>query len=738
MTNEQPSVAELLDLLGQSQRLLDEATLIERGKRRRLVSKGLEEALAGCSGAAREGYQQATEHLARTRDVIGQVQQGVSRFAHIAQADEGSAAILDCLKQSVSELQVRHDETRNEVEEKYRHLTTFNLTLFGRTMSGKSTLMEILTRGEGKSIGNGAQRTTRDVRKYEWQGLTVTDVPGIAAFAGEVDEETAHEAASQADLVLFLITDDAPQAAEAEHLARLRQQGRHVLGICNVKEALNSDLAISRFIRDHHKLFDAGRMGELSSQFDAMADQYTPGRELKLVHTHLQAQFLAGRPENSAAPWRDQLDKASRFWEVEDHILDHIAAHGIFLRQRSFLDSAAATDLDATEAMLEGASLFEQLHRRLTDRVSELRSWRESFSRDAIRQFDRLIQETIGSLRGQIPAFAEEHCEDKELPEKWNRRLQSANIEQNIREMQEQLAEECQQYFKTLIEEVQEEIRLVEINAPRVSIETGPILDTRKMWNWGVAGASAGLGVLTAGLWWAGVALGLTPVGWALMGTAAVLGLAGLFSRLFGSRDKKRREAIAKITPELRKNLEDIEKQVRAAANKWLNEFTGQYLNKVAEQFNSLTSAYGQAATISRETAWRQRDALLDLNRQTIELALQHLGHPDAIPNIVRAARIPGQGQALMTAGAFRLPGAAVEALESLFNESVVQVSDQLNTQQIIETLTAGHDHGEPIRIDDTSRTALMYFDPNDVEGSVRIRLAGQLTGYHISNLTGE
>ena len=50
-----------------------------------------------------------------------------------------------------------------------------------------------------------------------------------------VTDQIAHNAATDADLVLFMITDDDPQASEAEHLARLRIMGRTVLGVRNVK-----------------------------------------------------------------------------------------------------------------------------------------------------------------------------------------------------------------------------------------------------------------------------------------------------------------------------------------------------------------------------------------------------------------------------------------------------------------------------------------------------------------------
>ena len=91
-------------------------------------------------------------------------------------------------------------------ESNRQRMGTFNITLIGRTMSGKSTLMEILANGEGKSIGKGAQRTTQDVREYHWNGMKVTAVPGVAAFGRNVDEDVAYGAANQADLTLFLIT----------------------------------------------------------------------------------------------------------------------------------------------------------------------------------------------------------------------------------------------------------------------------------------------------------------------------------------------------------------------------------------------------------------------------------------------------------------------------------------------------------------------------------------------------
>lgn len=205
----------------------------------------LEHALSDCRGAALDGYRIASTHLdglkADIDAVSADLKQNLSREGkRQATTSEVSVQLRKQLQQAASELDRLPGESRAALKEKHANLRKFSIALFGRTMAGKSTLMEILTNGSGSSIGKGAQRTTRDVRSYEWNGLTITDVPGIAAFEGREDEELAFKAAAQADLVLFLITDDAPQDEEARCLARVRALGKPILGVLNVKEALHN------------------------------------------------------------------------------------------------------------------------------------------------------------------------------------------------------------------------------------------------------------------------------------------------------------------------------------------------------------------------------------------------------------------------------------------------------------------------------------------------------------------
>ena len=644
-------------------------------------------ALQQCAAAAETGYQKAIAHVTALGAMADQIEAQANRLADAARSDDDAefkkqiAEIVQTLKDECSRL--RHD-----VDDRRKNLSTFNITLFGRTMTGKSTLMEILTRGNGSSIGKGAQRTTRDVRAYGWKGLTVTDVPGVAAYGGEEDARAAHQAANQADLVLFLISDDAPQKAEAEHLAQLRRSGKQVLGIHNVKSNISNDKWRALFLRDPAKTFDAAKVRAILKQFDEIVRHHIPGHAIEVVNTHLRARYLAGLPQNAGEPWRDNLEHASRFRDVENRILREVTVNGPFLRINSFLNSASTANLQAWESARQSAVLCDQAQGRLKVRMDELRSWQTGFIRRANQRIDQLVQETVGSLRDQIPVFAEQYCEDRSLSDHWNTRVQNTDIDQKCQAVQKQLADECQDYFKQLVVDMQQELTLLENQFSGVSMETGSIANTRRRWNWGVnltsGGLIAGLSTLAALNIW-------NPGGWVLAGILGVVGLVGvvgtLMGRLFGNRDQKRREAIANITPELQRNLDGIERQIRDAMSGWLDDFTKQCVNGVEVQFSQLVQSQAGMADLMSDIASQQRETLLAVNRDTAVAALQHLGEFDAAQSVDRVARIPGQALVLTLTGDSNLSADAGSKLGYLLQEQVVCAPDRMSAPAAKYTL---------------------------------------------------
>ena len=177
--------------------------------KKRNESTDLQSVLAQSKKAAENGYKQAAMYLLDVEDSIEEADRIIRDCKnemvnyHITDV-ELINNIQDQLMRIRNEFYSEFRNTERDLDVKRQQLDSFSITLFGRTMAGKSTLMEILTHGSGASIGKGGQRTTRDVRSYSWKGMAVTDVPGIDAFEGADDDEIAEKAVNYADLVLFL------------------------------------------------------------------------------------------------------------------------------------------------------------------------------------------------------------------------------------------------------------------------------------------------------------------------------------------------------------------------------------------------------------------------------------------------------------------------------------------------------------------------------------------------------
>lgn len=271
-----------------------------------------------------------------------------------------------------------------------KNLSGFSITLFGRTMAGKSTLMEILTHGDGKSIGKGTQRTTRDVRRYEWNGLEITDVPGVCAFGGQRDEALAFEAAKSADLILFLITDDAPQAAEAECFSRVLSLGKPVICIMNVKVAVSEQDDLELALWDIEDRFDRSRLDAIREEFLAYAGK--TGQEwdnIPFVYVHLQSAFLAERTADRKSALA--LFDASNMKELKRQVIKEISEKGGFFRIRTFTDAAAVPALRSEEELLRLYDAECRLEKSLSDRKKELGEWKDKFLRDGCSRIDSAI-----------------------------------------------------------------------------------------------------------------------------------------------------------------------------------------------------------------------------------------------------------------------------------------------------------------------------------------------------------
>lgn len=726
-----PELTEIIALLRDSGLLLREGTLIERRKRWRRLDSGVEQALSECASATEEGRNTADKYLFQTRAALQKAKDSIEKATKsrgLARYADQDASLIKQLQNQVEEANEQLDKIEDIVDRKSNDPSHYNITLFGRTGAGKSTLMEILTNGEGKTIGKGAQRTTVDVRTYEWKGMKITDVPGIAAFNGEEDAETAHKAAKEADLIIFLITDDAPQQAEAEHLARLRMTGRPIIGVCNVKSSLRRKAEQRLFVRDSHKTFDHQRLDEIGRQFEEISAQYNPGQELPFIYTHLLARFTANRTQDQELA--EQLKEESRFWEVEDAIAEKIAEKGAYLRTRSYTDLATEAALEAYELMLQHAFLMKQVHKQVGARVKELEEWRDAFRRRTEAKLQELISRTTGRLRRRITPFAETNWKDeKNFTQLWNAEIQAVGIEEQLRDTLKEVHTEMSTHLREIEAALNVELNLLSrLNTTFFGSDTGS--SNHRRW---IRWTSTAIGAVSAVV---GTALMFIP-GAQLLGAALGIGggiinlIGSLIGRLSKSEEERRQEAVSKFREKALPDIDRIERETRRIYRTTFNEKIDE--PGIATAISNLSQAAEsarEANRIAREIAANQHKALLELNKTAFSQALAQIGHQDQIRRIDIAARIPGQAITLAVTRGHILGEEVLQKLETETGERITVITKGASATSIIENATGS----KTVRIDQEAGIAEATCAAVDPATKIKVKLASQLTGLLILN----
>ena len=532
---------------------------------------------------------------------------------------------------------------REDLENLKGNLSKFSITLFGRTMAGKSTLMEILTEGNGESIGKGAQRTTRDIRKYTWNMLEITDVPGIGAFEGEEDEQIAFQAAKTADLILFLITDDAPQAVDAECFSRIISLGKPVICVMNVKASMAEGKSIKLITRDVAKKFSNERLDTIRNQFLSYAERFGQSwSHIPFVYVHLKSAFMAQHEPNPETA--DIYYQMSKIHYLKDKIQKLVASKGRFLRIKTFIDIISNPMIESMERLLDQSRINSMQGRTILSKRRQLCDWKDSFYRDSKSQISSLLIKIKSDLHAEIAAFTEEHYNDQNADKAWNRILKERQIEKRCQDLLDECAARVTDRLTEFSREITNELNFTTSFANDKTLKMKSIIDTKKVWDWSSLVVGSGLSIA------AGIAylLGATvagPLGWAAL-VASGIGLLGSF--LFRSRDSKELEARLALEKNLKDNVSKICDSLEKQMNKSLNILMDQRIHGLLSEIDKINSVIFGLADTQRELAWDLNEHLLELNREIVAEALKLVDAGDFIPSIRSVARIPGNSSVFL------------------------------------------------------------------------------------------
>lgn len=688
----------------------------------------IKKTLRQCIRAASNGYKISMRQYRSLRETLSSVSDRIeATLIDINSSDCYVSEATDSLSEQLSQTRNILDSLTSSLNEDLvtlkENMSKFSITLFGKTMAGKSTLMEVLTEGDGNSIGKGAQRTTRDVRTYTWNNLEITDVPGIGAFEGEEDEDIAFWAARKADLIIFLITDDAPQAAEAECLSRIIELGKPVICVLNVKSSMREGENPKMTLRNIEKAFNYERLELIKKQFMAFATlDGEIWNDIPVVNVHLKAAYMAQNAND--AEYSKELLQLSRIGNLKAKIIEEVETHGKYYREKNYVDIVSVSTLSIFESILMQSNINSGLSRIVAEKREQLEKWGEKYYRDSNKQIESFVASIESDLKMDIPAFAEEHYDDKNVSEAWAQVLLEKKVDEKAKELSISLADQADDRLKELAREIANELQYASsiFNENNINIpQMHKIIDMKKAWNWGSLVAGGGLTIASGILYIVGSAAA-GPVGWIALGVSAI-GTIGSF--IFKSKGKKEEKARKELEELLQKNVDDVCKSIETQLNSVLEKIMNERINYQVDELNRIVSLIQYLARTQKELSERIQPNLLEQSKQILDAALRLVFGGLYANRIITAARVPGKVLVAQLNEGKRIPIKKVDKLNKLVQEELVFI-EQIPDESSLLRLLLGDMVDNCLFENDSYHVKTETISATAIN---RIRIAQQFTG---------
>ena len=678
--------------------------------------------------SATDGYKIARKQHENLEETIKNAKEQISEALDVFKKSKYmDTSVTESLGEQLIEISKSFDtlevKTKEDIQNLKKSLSRFSITLFGRTMAGKSTLMEFLTHGSGESIGKGAQRTTRDVRTYEWNKLSITDVPGIGAFEGQEDESIAFEAAKNGDVILFLITDDAPQFSEAECLSKIVNLGKPVIIILNVKATITANSSLKLAIRDIEKKFDKDHIENIKRQFRDFASKFgQQWNHIPIIPVHLQSAYLSQNVSDRDKI--EQLYSISRIDFLQKVIIDSVKENGKFYRIKNFIDIIDNPMVSSMETLLEQSNKNATQSRLVLDKKRKLEAWKIKFKDESKNKIRSFLVTTKSELYGEVASFAENHYDDKNAGNAWRKYIENYNLEIKATDVLKLIETRCNNHLSEIAREIASELEFSNHVVEDKSLNMVRIIDGKRIWNWGLLLTSGGLSIAAVITGLCGLACA-GPLGWAAI---IVGGIGALFSFLFTDRNKQINDARQKLETKLKSNIDNICKQLDKTLQKCIDEILEKRVDLLCKEIQRILNVMFSLCDEQRKLAWGINHRILDLNKEIFVSALKLTGFDGLQYHVKAIARIPGQAILLKLPDGVRFPDDSKDKIHKLMREEVSFVFESDNKWLLLARILGKGIDRETIKIEDKIGIAHIPIDKNNLFLVSRVRLAQQLT----------
>ena len=557
-----------------------------------------------------------------------------------------------------------------------KSLETFNIVFFGRTGAGKSSLIEALSSGDGSSVSMGESDWTTEVVSTPWKACFLVDTPGINGWGrsrSRADlEERARQATEGADVVILCFDSQSQQESEfakvAEWIQRYRKPAIAVLNGRNPRwrmptlvRVASARRTISQHIQQNASNIrdELAKIGLSSIPIVALSSKRALFARAKEPFQGPDAATLAKHRHEYGC---ENLLDWSNLRALEALLVDSLRSDAAALRtgmlrdkvkgtlqaldsDLAVLDSEAKKALDlvqtAVGSVLAIVGYPTQAERKVLtglrddraegDLLTHLETVRGArFESPRAGEFGTHLKHLLSSRFAPLRSDALNKA-DRVIAEAFDERTELDGEQFNARVLPiPTMNDAAQAVLKDCVQFLERKINLVSRDADvdlRCLAGQGAGISGQagQSYRWAsyasktagiLTGVASTLGTLAVTNMW-------NPLGWGAGVAAAVAGIGGLLSALFGWGGKKAQRKAEERRLEARRGaLADARKHVNGTFDRFIDE-----VDEQASRYARETMALRLAAPLREAICLVLLSRELAAARKEIAAAIQGIGH---------------------------------------------------------------------------------------------------------------
>jgi hypothetical protein len=439
---------------------------------------------------------------------------------------------------------------------------------FGETNAGKSTLIEALIGGDGRSIGDGRKDFTKEVKHFKYQNIKLIDMPGIEGRERHVETEI-RRAVRKAHIIFYIVSST--KEPERETLNKVKS---YLGSKTKIYSVINVRCNIDAF--KYKKSLEGDDLNIISERTkNSMKEIFGGCYDGNIVCHALLGFYAKGRPKQDNL--KDGQKKALEYFgKNKDAILEMSRLNELetLISNGTKNVNAEIIRSNAYEAVGEISYILGRILKNKKELDLNIKQCENNF-----RQKKEEILNTIGKYKNEATTEIEIILNEKrnELMEKVSKGIDNKSkeqIENEIKKTEKLIEQELKEKLNKVVSSLNEEVKkLMGELQSRIALQgkflsiTGLEINIKEI-----------IEKLKISVLYIGKLILLSAIPMFIGGLLGIIPGAFVFlKRLFGDPEKRKKDAKMKAFNEIKKAIDKIKKETTKGLNKEFNNISSNF-----------------------------------------------------------------------------------------------------------------------------------------------------------------